>query len=167
MAAAFATHVHIVGDDIGGVSSRLAVAAGDGTDITCTLPLAFHNLAKPATGPHVGERKRKDHGRTDPVLRCDAGMRGATKNLDLPAVRADGADGYIGGRAAVVIEGHDRRTKVSGLNMARTPQPALLPHAEQQGNRRMIKLLPGKLGRQRDENAAAGAVVAAESGLGF
>src|SRR5712675_1619710 len=61
VAAAFAAHVHIVGDDIGGVPGRPAVAAGDGTD------------------------------------------------------------GNVGGRAAVVVEGHERRAEVSGLDVARTP----------------------------------------------
>ena len=78
-------------------------------------------LAEPAAGLHVGERKRKNHGRADPALRCDAGMRGAAENLDLPAIRADGADGDVGGGAAVVVEGHDRRAEITGLDVARTP----------------------------------------------
>ena len=108
MAAAFAAHVHIVGDNIGGVPGRPAVAAGDGANIAGALPLALHHLAEPATSLHIGKRKRQDHGRTDPALGCDAGVRGAAENLDLPAIRADGADRDIGGRAAVVVERHDR-----------------------------------------------------------
>ena len=92
-------------------------------------------------------------------------MRGAAKDLDLPAIRADGADGDIGGGAAVVVEGHHRRAQIGGPDVARAIKPALLAHAEQQRDRRMIELLLGQLGRQRDENAAAGAVVAAERGL--
>jgi hypothetical protein len=84
-----------------------------------TLLLALHYLAEPATSLHIGERQRQDHGRTDPALGCDAGVRGAAENLDLPAIRADGADRDIGGRAAVVVEGHDRRAEVSGLDVAR------------------------------------------------
>ncbi len=49
--------------------------------------------------------------------------------------------------------------------MARAVKPALLAHAEQKRDWRMIELLFRKLGRQRDENATAGAVVAAERGL--
>jgi len=81
------------------------------------------------------------------------------------AIRADGADRDVGGGAAVIVEGHDRRAEVVGLDVARTPQPALLPHTEQKGDRRMIELLLRKLGCQGDKNAAACAVVAAESGL--
>src|SRR5262245_12268722 len=108
VASAFAAHVNIVGDDIGGISGRPAIAAGDRADIARALPLALDHLAEPATGLHVGKRKRKDHGRTDPALWCHACVRGAAKNLDLPAIRADGADADIGGRTAVVVEGHDR-----------------------------------------------------------
>jgi hypothetical protein len=129
------------------------------------VTLALHHLAEPATGLHVGERERKDHGRTDPALGCDTGVRGAAENLDLPAIRADGADRDIGGRAAVVVEGHGRRAEVGGPDVSRPPKPALLAHAEQKRDRRMIELLFRKLGRQRDENATAGAVVAAERGL--
>ena len=107
--------MHIVGDDIGGVAGRPAVAAGDGADIARALPLALDHLAEPAAGLHLGKRQRKDHGRTDPALRCDARMRGAAENLDLPAICADGADGDIGGGAAVEVEGHDRRAEVGGL----------------------------------------------------
>src|SRR6185437_736839 len=121
VAAAFAAHVHIVGDDIGGVSGRPPLAAGDRANIARALPLAFHHLSEPAAGLHVGKRERKDHGRRDPALRRDAGMRGATENLDLPAIRADGADGDVGGGTAVVVEGHDRRAEVGGPDMARAP----------------------------------------------
>src|SRR5262249_55607955 len=141
------------------------LTAGDGADIARAISLAFNHLAEPAAGFHVGERKRKNHGRADPALRRDAGMRGPAENLDLPAIRADGADGDVGGRAAVVVEGHDRRAEIAGLDLARTPQPALLAHAEQKRDRRMIEPLRRKLGRQRDENAAARAVVAAERSL--
>src|SRR5260221_712456 len=92
-------------------------------------------------------------------------MRNGAENLDLPTICADRADGDIGGRAAVIVEGHDRRAKVGSLDVARAPQPALLAHAEQKRDRRMIELLLRELGRQRDENAAATAVVAAERGL--
>src|SRR5581483_6664809 len=97
MAAAFAAHVYVVGDDVGGVAGGPAVAAGDGADIARALPLAFDHLAEPAAGFHVGERERKDHGRADPALRRDASMRGAAENLDLPAIRAHCADRNIGG----------------------------------------------------------------------
>jgi hypothetical protein len=50
-----------------------------------------------------------------------ASMRGAAENLDLPAICADGADDDVGGRAAVVVEGHDRRAEVTGLDVVRTP----------------------------------------------
>ena len=105
MAAAFAAHVHVVRDDIGSVSGRPAVAAGDGADIARAQSLALHHLAEPAAGLYVGERERKDHGRADAALRCDAGMRGAAEDLDLPAIRAHGADGDIAGRAAVDSKG--------------------------------------------------------------
>src|SRR5207245_4111736 len=86
VAAAFAAHVHIVGDNIGGVPGRPAVAAGDGADIARALQLALHHLAEPATSLHIGKRKRQDHARTDPALGCDTGVRGAAENLDLPAI---------------------------------------------------------------------------------
>src|SRR5882757_1297165 len=50
VAAAFAAHVHIVGNDIGGVPGRPALTAGDGADIAGALPLALYYLATPATG---------------------------------------------------------------------------------------------------------------------
>src|SRR5262249_57713191 len=78
---------------------------------------------------------------------------------------ADGADRDIGRRTAVEVEGHERRAEVVGLDVAGAPKPALLAHTEQQRDRRMIELLLRKLGRQRDENAAAGAGVAAQRGL--
>src|SRR5262249_41303325 len=131
MTSAFAAHVYIVGDDVGGVSGRPAVAAGDRADIARAQPLALDHLAEPATRLHLGKRKCKDHGRTDPALWCDTGVGGAAKNLDLPAIRADSADGHIRGRAAVVVEGHDWRAEVGGLDVARTPQSALFPHAKQ------------------------------------
>src|SRR5262249_59814275 len=50
VATAFAAHVHIIGDDIGGVPGRPPLAARDGTDVAGTLPLGFHHLAGPAAG---------------------------------------------------------------------------------------------------------------------
>jgi hypothetical protein len=52
-----------------------------------------------------------------------------------------------------------------GPDVARTIKPALLAHAEQKRDRRMIELLFCQFSRKRDEDAAAGAVVAAERGL--
>src|SRR5262249_47795983 len=144
VAAAFAAHMDIVGDDVGGVAGRPTLAAGDGTDIAGARALAFHHLAEPAAGLHVGERERKDHGRADPALRRDAGMRSAAENLDLPAIRPDGADGDVGSGAAVVVEGHDRRAEIAGLDVARAPQPALLAYAEQKRDRWMIEPLRRK-----------------------
>src|SRR5262249_50723783 len=145
--------------------SRPALAAGDGTDIARALLFAFHHLAEPAAGLHLGERERKDHGRRDAALRRDAGMRGATENLDLPAISADGADGDIGGGAAVVVERQHRRAQFLRLDVARAPQPALLAHAEQERDRRMVEFLLFEFSRERHENTAAAAVVAAERGL--
>jgi len=129
------------------------------------LPLAFHHLAEPATGLHIGERQRENHGRTDAALRRHAGMGSAAEYLDLPAIGADRADRDIGGGAAVVVEGHHRRAEFGGPDVARTIKPALLAHAEQKRDRRMIELLFCQFSRKRDEDAAAGAVVAAERGL--
>ena len=49
--------------------------------------------------------------------------------------------------------------------MTAAPQAAFLAHAEQQRDRRMVELLPEKLGRGVRKNAATGPVVAAERGL--
>src|SRR6185437_16912273 len=146
VAAAFAARMHIVGDDVGGIAGRSPFAAGDRADIARALPLALHNFAEPAAGFHLGKCERKDHGRRDAALRRDTGMRSTAENLDLPAIRPHGADGDIGSRAAVVVEGHHRRAEVGRLDVARTPQPALLPHAEQKRDRRMIESLLYKLG---------------------
>src|SRR3954470_22386070 len=94
-------------------------------------------------------------------------MRGAAEDLDLPAVRADRADRDVGGGAAVIVETHHGRAELFGPDVARAVKPALLAHAEQKRDRRMIELLLLELRRQRHEHAAAAAVVAAERGLGI
>src|SRR5262249_42182747 len=153
------------GHDVGGITRRPALAAGDRADIAGALPLALHDLAEPTFGLHVGKRQRKNHGRRDAALRRDASMRGAAENLDRPSVGADRADRDVRRRAAVVVEGHQRRAEFFGPDVTRAIEPALLAHAEQERDRRMIELLLLKFGRKRHQYAAAAAVVAAERGL--
>ncbi|MHC2320910.1 hypothetical protein ACVIHC_007956 [Bradyrhizobium diazoefficiens] len=83
----------------------------------------------------------------------------------VPAVGPDRADDHVGGRAAVVVERHHRRAELVELDVARAVEPALLAHAEQQRDRRMIELLLFEFGGQRHQHTAAAAIVAAERGL--
>src|SRR3954454_21157215 len=97
MAAALAAPMHEIGPDVGGAACGPSGPAGHRTDIAGALLLALRDLAEPAAFLHLGERQREDHGRRDAALRRAARMRGAAEDLDLPAIRADGADHHVRG----------------------------------------------------------------------
>src|SRR5262249_54136169 len=96
VAARLAADADVIRDHVRRLAGAAVVAAAEAADVRRALVAVAHHLAEPALTEDLRQGQRRHHGRRHAVLRVDAGVRRAAGDLDLPPLRADGADRQVG-----------------------------------------------------------------------
>ncbi len=167
LATRLSRDAHVIGDDVRRLTGALAVLAAEAADVGGALLAVLHDLAEPAFLLHVRQRQCCRDGRRDALLRMHPGVARLAGDLHLPALGADGADTQLGGQSAVDVEAHDRVAQRVWIDVAGTPQAALLANGEQQRQRRVGQLMLQQGSRQRHQAGDPGTVVAAQCRRAF
>src|SRR5262249_43055609 len=136
-ASRLAPDIDVIGDDIGGVTCRLAVPAAEYPGIARPVAVLPDHVAEPALALSLHQCQGGRKHRRDAAFRRPPRMRGLAEDLGFPIDLAHRAGDELGSEPAVDVEAHTGTAEILRIELAGTMETALLAHGEQQGDRRV------------------------------